>query len=76
MEIANKLNSPQEMKLARGKGLGGSSNLNFMIYSRGHPEDYNNWANITNDSRWGYENVLKYFKKSEDLTFGDFDVCK
>lgn len=66
------------MKMVRGKGLGGTSNLNFLIYSRGHRHDYDNWANITGDPRWGYENVLKYFKKSENLTFADpkFDVRK
>ena len=49
-----------------------------MIYSRGHPEDFNNWANITGDPRWGYENVLKYYKKSEDFQSGDseFETCE
>ncbi|CAG7666064.1 unnamed protein product [Allacma fusca] len=50
----------------RGKSLGGSSNLNFMLYVRGHPLDYDNWANITGDPSWKYENVLEYFKKSQD----------
>lgn len=59
----------------RGKGLGGCSNLNFMIYMRGHPQDFNTWANITGDKRWAYNNVLNYFKKSEDY-FGEWDIPK
>ena len=49
-----------------------------MIYSRGHPLDYDNWANITGDSRWRYENVLEYFKKSEGFQSGDrlFETCE
>ncbi|CAG7824981.1 unnamed protein product [Allacma fusca] len=57
----------------RGKALGGSSNLNFMIYIRGHPKDFDHWANVTGDPKWEYENVLPFFKKSEDY-HGDWDV--
>ncbi|CAG7632001.1 unnamed protein product, partial [Allacma fusca] len=49
---------------ASGKSLGGGSNLNYMVYVRGNPRDYDNWANITADREWSYENVLPYFKKS------------
>lgn len=42
-----------------------------MMYARGHPEDYNNWAKITGDNRWKYENVLPYFKKSENFECQD-----
>ncbi len=35
-----------------------------MLYMRGHPNDYENWANITGDPEWNYENVLPFFKKS------------
>lgn len=45
---------------------GGSSNLNYMLYVRGHPLDYEYWANITGDPEWKYENVLPQFKKSLD----------
>ena len=49
-----------------GKGLGGSSNVNGMVYMRGSPIDFNEWAKITNDSDWSYANVLKAFKKIEN----------
>ena len=42
-----------------------------MVYSRGSPLDYDNWANITGDPTWKYENVLPFFKKSLDYR-GEF----
>ncbi|XP_073942091.1 glucose dehydrogenase [FAD, quinone]-like [Choristoneura fumiferana] len=52
--------------LPRGKVLGGSSVLNFLIYQRGHPDDYNDWARMGNEG-WSYSEVLPYFKKSENI---------
>lgn len=46
-------------------GLGGTSFLNFMIYLRGSPQDFDNWANITGDQSWSYENLLPHFKSIE-----------
>lgn len=50
----------------RGRGLGGSSNANFMTYNRGNPNDFDRWAQITGDWRWSFKSVLKYFLKMED----------
>lgn len=50
----------------RGKVLGGTSTINAMLYVRGNPEDYNEWESLGNEG-WNYENVLEYFKKSENL---------
>ncbi|XP_031629976.1 glucose dehydrogenase [FAD, quinone]-like [Contarinia nasturtii] len=49
----------------RGKVMGGSSVLNAMVYVRGNKRDYDSWAQQGNPG-WDYENILYYFKKSED----------
>ena len=46
--------------------LGGSSILNYMLYMRGNKEDYNEWRDMGLEG-WGYEEVLQYFKKSENF---------
>ena len=50
----------------RGKVMGGTSGINAMVYTRGHPADFNRWKELGCDG-WGYEDVLPYFKKSEDF---------
>ncbi|XP_018321015.1 glucose dehydrogenase [FAD, quinone]-like [Agrilus planipennis] len=47
-----------------GRMMGGSSAMNYMIYMRGSPEDYNEWEAMGNPG-WGYNDVLYYFKKAE-----------
>jgi choline dehydrogenase-like flavoprotein len=48
----------------RGKGLGGSSAINAMIYTRGAASDYQHWASVSSPI-WGWDNVLDRFKKLE-----------
>ncbi|XP_034254592.1 glucose dehydrogenase [FAD, quinone]-like [Thrips palmi] len=50
----------------RGKVLGGTSVLNFMVYGRGSPHDFDEWESLGNPG-WGYRDVLPYFKRSEDV---------
>jgi choline dehydrogenase len=49
----------------RGKVLGGSSSINAMCYTRGHPRDFDEWAAVTTPA-WRYSAVLPYFLRSED----------
>ncbi|KAB7495747.1 Glucose dehydrogenase [FAD, quinone] [Armadillidium nasatum] len=55
----------QSCLLPRGKVLGGSSTINYLLYVRGNKRDFDGWANLGNYG-WSYEEVLPYFKKSED----------
>ena len=48
----------------RGKTLGGTSSINGMLYVRGNPADYDNWAQM-GCRGWSWDEVLPYFKKSE-----------
>lgn len=49
----------------RGKVIGGSSVLNYMLYVRGNKKDYDHWETLGNVG-WNSEEALYYFKKSED----------
>jgi choline dehydrogenase len=51
--------------LPRGKALGGSSSINAMVYIRGNREDFDGWQEAGCEG-WGYEELLPYFKRSED----------
>ncbi|XP_044763966.1 glucose dehydrogenase [FAD, quinone]-like isoform X2 [Coccinella septempunctata] len=60
------------MHWPRGKALGGTSTINYMIYTRGNPVDYNKWASQGNPG-WSYNEVLPYFLKSERARLSERD---
>ncbi len=59
---------------ARGKALGGSSNLHAMAHVRGHPQDYDEWARLTGSARWSYEGLLPFFRMTEACSTGADDL--
>lgn len=61
----------REIPIPRGRVLGGCSSTNGMVYYRGHPRDYDDWAAAGNPG-WSFREVLPYFTRSEDnLRFRD-----
>jgi 4-pyridoxate dehydrogenase len=54
----------------RGKVLGGSSSINFMVFTRGNPGDYDRWAR-DGATGWSFADVLPYFKRSERWERGE-----
>jgi choline dehydrogenase-like flavoprotein len=55
----------RSLYIPRGKGLGGSSSMNAMLYVRGRPLDYDLWASDSGDG-WGWDDVRPYFLKAEN----------
>ncbi len=53
----------------RGRGWGGSSSINAMMYVRGHARDYDHWRQL-GLAGWGYADVLPYFKRSQHNELG------
>ena len=54
------------LRYPRGKTLGGCSSINGMIYMRGQARDYDQWARLTGDEAWAWNQALPYFKLHED----------
>ena len=63
----------QELDLHQGRGLGGSSALNFGVWLLGHQEDYNEWSRLVGDDAWLWEGkggVKERFRKIENVSGG------
>jgi choline dehydrogenase-like flavoprotein len=56
----------REIPFARGKGLGGSSKINFTAWTWGCKDDYDNWASIVGDESWNWKNVQRRLKKASN----------
>ena len=60
----------RSLRYPRGKTLGGCSSINGMIYMRGQARDYAQWAQLTGDNSWSWEQCLPYFQLHEDHHLG------
>lgn len=54
----------REIDCSRGKGLGGSTAINFCVYTRGPSADYDHWAEIVGDDSWLWQNVQRRFNEA------------
>ena len=63
----------RRLYLPRGRVIGGSSSINAMIYLRGHRADFDEWAEM-GCTGWSYDEVLPYFKRSEDNERGENEL--
>lgn len=54
------------LRYPRGKTLGGCSSINGMIYMRGQARDYDNWAKLSGEDAWNWDNCLRDFMAHED----------
>ncbi|OAP60258.1 hypothetical protein AYL99_05260 [Fonsecaea erecta] len=54
-------------QVVRGKALGGSSAINYMMYVRGSDQDYDDWAELVNDPSWSSANMKQYMRKHQTL---------
>ena len=60
----------RRIEATRGKVLGGSSSVNVMAYTRGHPGDFDRWAR-GGATGWSYQDVLPYFRRAETWEGGE-----
>lgn len=56
----------RRQSLSMGKGLGGGSSINVMVWARGHRSDWDHFAAESGDSAWGYDSVLDYYRRIEN----------
>lgn len=57
--------SRRQINYPRGRCIGGTGSINYMIYLRGHPSDYNTWQQL-GAAGWAWDDVLPYFRKAEN----------
>jgi len=60
----------RSVRLLAGKVMGGSSSINGLIYTRGHPAEFDRWRDM-GCTGWGFEDVLPYYRISETSTRGE-----
>src|SRR5262245_31871967 len=62
----NRWPNGRAISLGMGKGLGGGSSINAMIWARGHKSDWDFFASEAEDRAWSYESVLNIYRRIED----------
>jgi choline dehydrogenase-like flavoprotein len=65
----------KEYHIPRGKILGGSSGINFMMYVRGSTQDYDDWAILSDDPSWGSDKMNHYMRKHQTLNRVDENIA-
>ncbi|MCB2009176.1 MAG: GMC family oxidoreductase N-terminal domain-containing protein [Geminicoccaceae bacterium] len=64
----------RQIAYPRGRGIGGTGSINYMIYLRGHPADYDGWRDSGCEG-WGWSDVLPFFRLAEHhLAPGDPEI--
>jgi choline dehydrogenase len=56
----------RQISVVRGRVVGGCSSINGMIYTRGQRQDYDDWGALPGCEGWSFDDLLPYFKKSEN----------
>jgi choline dehydrogenase len=56
----------RRLPLSMGKGLGGGSSINVLVWARGHKGDWDHFASEAGDEAWGYESILGYYRRIEN----------
>jgi len=63
----------RSIPLNMGKVLGGGSSINVMVWARGHKNDWEHFAEVSGDPKWGYESVLDVYRRIENWQGGRSD---
>lgn len=64
--VAQEHGNNREIVLPQGRVLGGGGSINALVFTRGVPNDYDSWAEDFGCDGWAFENIQKYFLRSED----------
>lgn len=62
----------RQIEWPRGKCLGGTSVLNYLLYVRGNRANFDRWAELVNDTEWSFAELLPYFMRLEDMQISSF----
>jgi len=69
-EVVTEMFTAQILNWPRGKVLGGTSSINYMLFARGCKQDYNSWEQVGANG-WSYDEFLPYLRKTENYLIED-----